>query len=656
MNLLGISIPELVVALTIFPIATALLKLHRPVQPTALIILLAVLILSVAEASQFMTVDEFVISNELLSPEKRGSGQWSQGALRTSLPISVTVVRLGEVFGANQDLIRISLKLVYWAVGALTLTLLIQYWTELVDLNQQRRILFAILAMGLFFSPIVSQPLKTVNYDLCSLLFGVLGLIIGLNAARASSASQSLLAVIVATLATQEKFSTSLILYLVLGIAIVLWYRRSGISDRFYKRILVALTPLAVSIGTILIWFVAYLLISDAKNFSPQILSVLDPLVSILWVPARFLFNENPTQIRALLTTLLLLLVVVSIGLVKIFRPLRFYHQIDDKILNRVIISARLAPIACVSFGLIGLATLQPYWAPIWPASEAVKTMTTFNKIILHFGDSSLPAHYLSLFIYNLELIFVAIPTVFWLLWIISFFLGWKMLKTAPEPIDIIKILVWVFPVAAAIFAIPVAHRYLNFSILLLVLTLLTDIVRTDFRRVGTTFSLPLAALASLTVMVEAAPFSPLGAAFRPFWLNYDDAVLPEPGRLNPSWMGWGEEIMQGGKLIESECRAERTSLPCEDLHLHAIPGGAWLRSTPTPFSIDSWWTDLRGNEPVSESDYYLFNRSNLIQGFVAVPNIAPDYRIDYRNYGMVWIWRGDRLAASGYKFTPDKE
>lgn len=166
MDLLGISVPELVVALVMFPIVAALLNLLRPIQPIALIILMVALILSVAEASQFMTVDEFVISNELLSPEKRGSGQWNLGALRTTLPVSVAVVRLGEAFGANQELIRISLKLVYWAVGAATLALIIRYWVKLIDLSRQRRLVFSILATGIFFLPIVSQPLKTVNYDL----------------------------------------------------------------------------------------------------------------------------------------------------------------------------------------------------------------------------------------------------------------------------------------------------------------------------------------------------------------------------------------------------------------------------------------------------------------------------------------------------------
>lgn len=472
---------------------------------------------------------------------------------------------------------------------------------------------------------------------------------------RTANAAQSLLAVMAATLAAQEKLSASIILYLVLGIAIVLWYRRRTSSDSIYKRIFVALTPLAVSIITILVWFAAYLLISDYQGFSPPILAVFDPLLNLLWVPARFLFDMDPTKHRALLTVLGLALFVISIIIATILRPLRFYRRIDNRVCLGIVFFARLVPLACIWLGLIGLATLQPYWAPIWPASEAVNALSSFNQIILHFGDDSLPAHYLSLFVYNFEIIFVAIPTAFWLFWVILVLFNWKILKAAPEPVDVIRILIWVFPVAAVVFAIPVAHRYLNLSILLLVLTLLTDIVRTDIRRFGAAFSLPLAALASLSVMVESAPFSPLGTAFRPFWLYYGDAVLPEPGRLNPSWVGWGEEIMQGGKLLEAECRAGNTPLRCEDLHLHAIPGGAWLRSIPAPFSIDSWWTDLRDIEPVTKSDYYLFNRSNLIQEFVALPKIQPDYRIDYRGYGMVWIWRGDRLAASGYKFTPDK-
>jgi hypothetical protein len=209
-------------------------------------------------------------------------------------------------------------------------------------------------------------------------------------------------------------------------------------------------------------------------------------------------------------------------------------------------------------------------------------------------------------------------------------------------------------PVAAALTGIPFAHRYFNLSLILLASGLVLSGL--CFLRLipGTMAGFAVTAALVLALLLETAPFRPLFAAFRPFWLSYGDARMAEPGRLNASWMGWGEEIMQAGKLLERKCLSADPTLEgmkCQDLTLHVMSSGLWL---PGPREIRV--VPLDPNEkPLGPSDYYVVSRLYLIQNFFPIPNIEPDYRISYRGYDLAWIYRGDRLTAAGYQFKIPK-
>ncbi|MBK9078031.1 MAG: hypothetical protein IPL91_02325 [Hyphomicrobium sp.] len=162
--------------------------------------------------------------------------------------------------------------------------------------------------------------------------------------------------------------------------------------------------------------------------------------------------------------------------------------------------------------------------------------------------------------------------------------------------------------------------------------------------------ALALAAVFSLALVAEAAPFRPLFAAFRPFWLTYDDAARAEPGRLNPSWMDWGESVMLGGKKLEQACLTEKLAVArenCGYITLYLLPNGLWL---PGPQSIHLKPWPRRGSQfNATDTDFYLFSRLRLIQSKRPMPDIEPDFVVEHRGYVLGWIFRGDRLSASGY-------
>jgi hypothetical protein len=201
-------------------------------------------------------------------------------------------------------------------------------------------------------------------------------------------------------------------------------------------------------------------------------------------------------------------------------------------------------------------------------------------------------------------------------------------------------------PIGAAIVGVPFAHRYFNISICLLacaVISLGVKLLEAASRPRVTGGLIVLVAL----LFVEVSPFRPLFAAFRPFWLSYADADRAEPGRLNPSWMGWGEEILRVGKELDRACQAGDArfgGIPCKDVTLHVMSSGRWL---PGPASIQ---LKALGEPELNERTFVALSRLYLIQKMYNIPTIEPDFAASQRGYTMAWVFRGDRLASSGYK------
>ncbi len=208
-------------------------------------------------------------------------------------------------------------------------------------------------------------------------------------------------------------------------------------------------------------------------------------------------------------------------------------------------------------------------------------------------------------------------------------------------------------PIAVVLSGFPFAHRYFNLSITLLACGLLSiafcavDSARLTWRPVGAA-----AGIFVLACLFEVAPFRPLFAAFRPFWLEYGDADRAELGRLNASWMGWGEEIMTAGKMLEAACLAGHPAFAgtaCTDVKMYNMHWGLWLPG-PSIIHVEPYET-VKGAPPLDRKSFYLVNRLFLIADKFPIPNIAPDFVVSYRSYALAWVYRGDRLRNAGYQF-----
>jgi hypothetical protein len=201
---------------------------------------------------------------------------------------------------------------------------------------------------------------------------------------------------------------------------------------------------------------------------------------------------------------------------------------------------------------------------------------------------------------------------------------------------------------------IPIAHRYLNIWIYAAALVLVGRLVlMLVSSHSGQRIAPALLPTIVFAVLAETADFKPLFAAYRPFWAHYGDAERAEPGRLNPSWMGWGEDLMLAGKAMEKACHSNNGMLngePCTGITLRPFGyQGTWL---PGPVTVRLAETSHFVGDPskMTARDYYLANRLSLIQSR-DIPNVPAEFVVAFEGYVLGWVYRGDALSRAGYQF-----
>ena len=258
----------------------------------------------------------------------------------------------------------------------------------------------------------------------------------------------------------------------------------------------------------------------------------------------------------------------------------------------------------------------------------------------------------------------IAVPTPIWIAGLAGSALLSALDRTEPDRgrlqavMAICVIGALSLPILSALAGLPFAHRYFNINIFLLCAALLLpavvafDLLNRSHRFFGR-LVLHFAAVALLVFLViELWPFRPPFAAYRPFWLEYDDADRTEPGRLNASWMGWGEDLCAPARTSKRHALAGRPRSPMRNARMLRLLSAIRAQWLPGPLDITV--------RPSSEGEqlsndkllFDQFGRLYLIQEIDRIPPIEPDYTASYRGYSLGWVFRADRLAQSGYTFA----
>ena len=120
-----------------------------------------------------------------------------------------------------------------------------------------------------------------------------------------------------------------------------------------------------------------------------------------------------------------------------------------------------------------------------------------------------------------------------------------------------------------------------------------------------------------------------------------EDADMYKSGTLSTFWVGWGEETMLAGKILQH-------SLPEGKYNVFWQYTSAWM-SAPKNFAVKPLIQSLETNN--TENDFFVFNRIASIQRWSQIPfphDTTPYLTIDTDGYVLAWVFRGSDLEASG--------
>ena len=608
-------------------------------------VLAIALIPAISATTQFTTNDESAFLDAIAGDSDFLQVNVGRGSFHVSAAVFLPLAKLLREVGTDVTFIRQICKALHWLIGAGVLAGIARVSRRIVS---PRSSLFEpILLAFLLLLPVDQLALKVFNYDCISLFGAMLAILLLALAWRENRQSLAWWSVVFASMAAAEKLNASP--YLILSIlGQTLLGARSAPSNRWRVGIRACAGALMLSCSTSLLLIALYAATTRLPVHLSFWLSAVDPLVSWAFVPLQFLFGlENPVTRR---------LEILALTISMLLGSATMLIQFSNAPASAAWYSRRAAMIGHAPFllpvllvlGAFGAFNVSPYWAPYKP-SLLTRDLVAMNGAALHFGESSWLAHNLDYALFCCTEIAISIPSIFWLA---------ALLVVLRRPRDwqlpfVFAGLVTIGIVMATVAVLthaPLNIRYLSvtsFSITLylgcVILRGLSEETDVHSRWQNSAFALCVLIL----MLLEIAPFAPVYAAFRPFWVEYPDA-RPALGVLNASWVGWGEEAMEGGKKIKSACEAhsdhELSGVPCAKLRLHLTYSGEWLGAGA--LQVDN---DYRNPGFCSTADYFIFNRTSIIQGWVALPTIAPDFVVSARGYPMAWIYRGDRLGEDGY-------
>ncbi len=620
------------------------------------------LYLSLEQTSQFLTADENYYVHQLAGQERRAffDREISAGAFRTSL--SALAPLLGALHQSSAwpaVSAAILVKLCHWLTGFLSFLWLLHLAMNLKQVKQPG--LFFVLAFVLLLLPVGQLALKTFNYDLLSMNLGLVTLAYLCLAWQRSCSHLGLLAVGVASLAAQEKLIASPLLLVAISVCAWLRARQRG---NWQVRPLVLDTARALLLAW-MIGLVSVLLlrVAGGLTFSANPFRLFrqaaEPLVVWSWGLLRFTAGSID------FSRYFLLLLLLTIGLC-VAGSLGLAVLQSGRFRSGCAAARRFVPLlfllitgAAVALGVFANYCIPAYWAPFHPIQPGrFHPPGEINGVVLHYNAVTHGHHLLCSVGFAYAVFLDALPTVFWLLAALLVFLPTGRQSLVAAPLLVAALLVCLLvPLAYGLLQVPLGHRYFNLFLegaaLVLLLLAMPLLARASPPQRWT------AAILFLGLFLgEVIPFRPLYGAFHPFWLTFPDARQPEVGRINPSWLGWGEEMMLVGRRLRSGpapsllSRGEATPAP---LTLYCCYySGAWITTQPALRQVLLHGVTRPEEVSYGPHDYFILNRSMLVQGF-PLPDLPPDLVLSFRGFEQAWVYQGQRLAASGYAYDPGR-
>ncbi|HBB25810.1 MAG TPA: hypothetical protein DCZ59_06040 [Bacteroidetes bacterium] len=629
------------------------------------LVLVPMLFLALEGATQFLTCDETYMVLELEDVRSSNFRQWNMGGYRTSILLTGTIFSAlkGTLLSDAPTAAELHglTKSIHWLVGFVVLVMIHEALRRYF-VPKDRQPLFFVLFFGVaLMLPTNILAFKVANYDLLSMMLGMLCFTLTLGAVTTGSLPAALGAVVAGSLASQEKIIASPFLALATSAAVFIaatWptrlLPRRGAQPPAAEPLAgvpwgsVAGAALAVILASALPVMLTWSIVNGIHGgLKFSFVRALTPLTGYISVTAD---AASASSTMFLLATAGL----IGVGIVAsyVYRVLRTRLASNGNG-TRLTTSTSIIVLLFVAIGIYGTYAYNVYVHPYYPTPSGIYLPTkSFNDATAHYMQPTFASHLTAGVTMSYSVIANGLPSAFWLLLLVAAVVGLAMRRPlhVPAAWSAAALFVLLFPLAYAVTQTPFGSRYLNLFLFVIAVfvvfaaTGLASLLRSQL-------SYAAAAAFLLLVAGELSLFRPVVGSFTPVWNTPEAEFAAKPlyGKLQTGfWAGWGEENYLAGKII-----AEKHRQPGQNIRILCSYPGDWLSTDPT-ISFVPYNQLVRAT---SSTDFYVLSRQAIYQLRYPFPHgQKPLFTIDYGGATMAWVFRGDQLSNTIMFVSPERD
>lgn len=497
--------------------------------------------------------------------------------------------------------------------------------------------------------------IKTVNYDLNSLLLALLSVMLMIYAIRKVSSLNVLMAVVSAMLATQDKMLAGPMLYLALLIMVIILTIKVIRKNIKIPLVLIAaaVTMIPVIMSYMANYYVGFFLAGGnipSVTFHDTVYSYVQYSLTILESISSFFALSD----KAVIVNLLMLWGIFTIAS---YITKSVAKSVDNNVINtsakRVkIISAIVIALVFMMF-IIAIISIRltpfVYMSPLYKMDVgSYNSKSIMNGITYHFNAKSMAEHYAKLAGTIIYIFYKSVPVGYMVL-LAAVGVVMYIYKKRPDISNMLFILLSavIFPLLYSAIQITPNERYQNVYILifayLTVVTLIEMVIKNK----------KIYLYAILTVMlINAIDVHRYDYAYTEYFAIWDTKYIEQreecyTGKMVPGYhAAWGEHVIYAGEMLGRY--AHDNNIQYKDMNIHYEYYGEYYNNGGMNIIVDgseAWKTC-----EIGEHDYFVVSRGAATKegegglSIKLINNATPMYTFGYNGATEMWVYSGEEV------------
>lgn len=587
---------------------------HKGIFIICEVLLAVFLFMSVFELTTYLTVDEESSILEQSNFQSSDFRHWIYGESYMNFSIMGTIWKFVPESIIEQELIsELQMgKLLHWFCGIILLGVIAgQIEKHLADTKKRydRAVIYTMLLVTALVLPVTLLALKNYNYDMFSMLFGVLGLIEICIYAENKTQRHGIAGVLFLTCGMLEKMIVFPVWYI--GIAIAIFVKTKKATGR--KAILKVSQYVVITFAMILLFTyeIEGYTLGLLREVSP-IYGLRDTLIVLLQIPGMGfravgdIFHIQLSNGMIYITSAILYILgeAVVVGIMRAIYFADHFHK-NYKIYNRLFLMPQII--------FLGLGILNRF-------IFVVDATQSFGAAFIEYSS-----------------IFTeAFPTALLILIVLTLVLELKTEKL--EYYGMIQFLVSCVLAVMYVLTGWTSARYAD--LYLLTYALLAVIVVSNVSCSAQKIYAALLVVAGGISSIELAGSQPAFTYFIPYW-----GVIPAQLHGRELAAYWGENWGIMLDVMDDYCK--ENGINESDITLNCSYPGKIL-TNDTDIQIGQYWWRMDGYAEPTEQDYFVFETRSLKAGQITYglpEDVDPVIVVKYHGAVTARIYRGDTLT-----------